>query len=99
MAGSGVRAVFFDADHAEAAAARLRRDGFEAQVRRERFAGEDDDEDQPWALATDAPAGLLELLVEEHDGWVEHDTPPAPPAPLRLPTAPRRAHRGVGGDS
>lgn len=97
--GGGLRAVFFDAEAAEAAAARLRRDGFEVQVRRDRFAGEDDDEDQPWSLVTDAPAGLLELLVEAHDGWVEHDTPPAPVAPLRLPSAPRRAHRGDGPSS
>lgn len=89
----GARGIFFEEGDARAVARQLLSDGYDAEVRRERFAGEDDDEDQPWALVTDAPAGLLELLVEELDGWVEHDAPPAPPAPLRLPTAPRRAHR------
>ncbi|WP_030482822.1 hypothetical protein [Nocardioides aequoreus] len=94
----GFRAVFFSDDDAEAVAARLRADGFAAQVRRDRFAGEDDDEDQPWALVTDAPAGILELLAEQHDGWVEHEAPPTPSVRLDLPRAPRRAHR-PGGDA
>lgn len=99
---TGLRAVFFDEDQAQAAVARLVRDGFEAAVRRERFAGEDDDEDQPWVIVTDAPAGLLELVVEQHDGWVEHEQPARPDVPtqpLHLPRAPRRAHRLDGGPS
>jgi hypothetical protein len=88
-----VRAVFHEEDDARAVVARLRRDGFEADTARERFAGEDDDEDHPWAVVTDAPEFALELLAEEYDGWVDHDAapPPAPPAPpLDLPSAPRR---------
>ncbi|MET0998692.1 MAG: (deoxy)nucleoside triphosphate pyrophosphohydrolase, partial [Marmoricola sp.] len=72
------RGVFFDEEHARAAAARLAQDGFEATCRRQRFAGEDDDEDHPWVVATDAPVVLLELLVEEYDGWLEADEPGPP---------------------
>ena len=87
------RAVFFEEDDARAVLARLRRDGFEASVRREPFAGEDDDEDHPWVVTSaDAPPVLLELLVEERDGWLEADAPPAS-APFELPTAPRRLKR------
>jgi 8-oxo-dGTP diphosphatase len=86
-----VRAIFHEEDEAMAVAARLRTDGFDAEVLRERLAGEDDDEDHPWAVVTDAPAFALEILAEEHDGWVDHDEPPPPPAPpLDLPAAPRR---------
>ena len=69
-----VRAIFFDEDDALAVVARLRADGFEAQVERERLAGEDDDEDHPWAVLSDAPAFMLELLVDAHDGrlWAEN---------------------------
>ncbi|WP_249423788.1 hypothetical protein [Nocardioides coralli] len=87
-----MRGIFFDEDDARAVAARLRVDGYAASVERERLAGEDDDEDHPWAVLTDAPEVLLDLLVEEHDGWLDTggEVPPAPP--LDLPTAPRRHH-------
>ena len=88
-----MRAVFHEEDDARAVVARLRRDGFDADAARERFAGEDDDEDHPWAVVTDAPEFALELLAEEYDGWVDHDVaaPPAPPTPpVDLPSAPRR---------
>ena len=88
-----MKGVFFDEEHARAAVARLVRDGFSATCVRERFAGEDDDEDHPWAVSTDAPEVLLELLVEEYDGWLEPDAPPPPSVPLDLPTAPRRLRR------
>jgi hypothetical protein len=93
-----VRAIFFDEDDARAVVTRLRADGFEAHVERERLAGEDDDEDHPWAVLSDAPAFMLELLVDSHDGWLDEGDPqdaadvPAPP-PLDLPTAPRRIKR------
>jgi hypothetical protein len=48
---------------------------------------------------TDAPEAALDLLVEQHDGWLDvaEDiagdlTEPRPP-PLDLPTSPRRRHR------
>jgi hypothetical protein len=89
-----VRGIFFDEDDARAAVARLRADGYDARVARERFAGEDDDEDHPWAVITDAPPTTLELLVEEYDGWLDpDDAAPAAPQPLDLPTSPRRRHR------
>ena len=90
-----MRAIFFSDDDAEAVAARLRADGFEASVQRERLAGEDDDEDHPWAVVSDAPAFLLEVLVDEHEGWLDEEAArPAPPvAPLDLPTAPKRFKR------
>ena len=88
-----MRGVFFDEGHARAAVARLVRDGFEAGCEAERFAGEDDDEDHPWVVLTDAPRVMLELLVEENDGWLEPDAPPLPTVPLVLPQAPRRVKR------
>lgn len=91
-----MRAIFFEEDSARAVAARLLADGFEAAVARERLAGEDDDEGHPWAVLTDAPQLMVELLVDEHDGWLDVEDAPgaAPaPAPLDLPAAPRRIKR------
>jgi hypothetical protein len=93
-----VRAIFFDEDDAQAVVARLRADGFEARVVRERLAGEDDDEDHPWAVLSDAPAFMLEVLVDTHDGWLDEDGPAsgeqADPLPsLDLPTAPKTIKR------
>jgi hypothetical protein len=93
-----VRGIFFDEDDARAVVARLRSDGFEADLARERLAGEDDDEDHPWAVTTDAPGIALELLVDEHDGWLDADDEARPtdvPAlpPLQLPDAPKRIKR------
>ena len=103
-----MRGVFFDEDHARAVVARLLRDGFDAACEREPFAGEDDDEDHPWAVATDAPEYLLDLLVEEHDGWLDHGDRSAgatgrpgavpPAAPLELPDGPRRVKGHWRGD-
>ena len=73
---------------------RLRADGFEADVERERLAGEDDDEDHPWAVLSDAPAFMLEVLVDSHDGWLDEGEEPSDPLPpLHLPTAPTRIKR------
>ena len=89
-----VRGIFFEEDDARAVVARLTGDGFDAVVVRERLSGEDDDEDHPWAVLTDAPAPVLELLVDEHDGWLDAEPEAAPPpAPLDLPSAPRRSRR------
>ena len=94
-----MRAIFFDEDDAQAVVARLRADGFEARAERERLAGEDDDEGHPWAVVSDAPSFMLEVLVDTHDGWLDEDDgqdgetgPPLPP--LDLPVAPRRIKKG-----
>jgi len=87
-----VRGIFFDEDDARAAALVLTRGGFEATVVRERLAGEDDDEDHPWAVVTDAPMIQLELLVETYDGWLDLDDE-TPADPLPLPDQPRRIKR------
>ena len=84
--------MFWEDDAARAVAETLEDRGFDARLARERFAGEDDDEDHPWVVLTDAPALLVESRLEEYDGWLD-DAPPAdaPPAtPLDLPQAPRR---------
>jgi len=93
-----VRAIFFDEADAHAVVARLLRDGFEAHAVRERLAGEDDDEDHPWAVLSDAPAFMLEVLVDAHDGWLDDDAPDevgpvTPVRPVDLPTEPRRVKR------
>ena len=91
-----VRGIFFDEDDARAVQARLVGDGFDVTLVRDRLAGEDDDEDHPWAVLTDAPQVVLELLVDEYDGWLDEGepSPPATPAaPLDLPAAPKRIKR------
>lgn len=86
-----MRAIFFDEDDAQAVVARLRADGFDARVERERLAGEDDDEDHPWAVVSDAPGLKLEVLVDAHDGWLDEGEEQGPPLPpLDLPASPRR---------
>jgi hypothetical protein len=87
-----VRGIFFDEGDARAAALALTKGGFEATVVRERLAGEDDDEDHPWALITDAPTIQLEMLVETYDGWLDLDEE-TPAAPLPLPDEPKRIKR------
>ncbi len=88
-----MRGVFFDEEHARAAVAKLLHDGFGASCERDRFAGEDDDQDHPWVVSTDAPQVMLEILVEQFDGWLEPDAAPPPSVPLVLPDAPRRVKR------
>lgn len=93
-----MRAIFFDEEHAAVAARRLRRDGYETRIERERLAGEDDDDGHPWAVLSDAPATALELLVDAYDGWLDVDDPvsastPDPVSPPDLPAMPRRHHR------
>lgn len=88
-----MRGIFFDEETVRAVERQLVADGFEVTVTRERYAGEDDDEDHPWAVVTDAPAIVLELLVDQHDGWLDDDVPLDVPAPAPLPDAPKRLHR------
>lgn len=96
-------AVFYTEDDARAVAERLVSQGFTADVARERFAGEDDDEDHAWAVVTDAPRLMLVNILEEYEGWLDVDdpaeigvddthTPPAVrrPQPLDLPQSPTR---------
>lgn len=96
-------AVFYTEDDARAVAERLVSEGFTADVARERFAGEDDDEDHAWAVVTHAPRLMLVNLLEEYDGWLDiedpaemriddTDTPPVVrrPQPLDLPQSPTR---------
>lgn len=91
-----MRGIFFDEDDAHAVARALTVSGWSAEVVRERLAGEDDDEDHPWAVLTDAPAFTFEILIDQHDGWLEEDVvKPAHPElpPLSLPDGPRRIKR------
>lgn len=92
-----MRAIFFDEGDARAVTARLLADGFDARVERERLSGEDDEEGHPWAVVSDAPAFMLELLVDQYDGWLDTEdttaTNDAAPPPLDLPAAPRRIKR------
>lgn len=95
-----VRALFWEEAYAVLVASTLRSDGFAVQTGRERLAGEDDDEDHAWVVVTDAPAMMVELLVEEYDGWLDESpaTPESrPPAPLDLPDGPRRSQGGTEG--
>lgn len=90
---AGARGIFFDEGDARTAARRLEADGYTAEVARERLAGEDDDEDHPWAVLSDAPVLVLEMVVDRcDDAWLDVEEPPparSPEAPT-LPSAPRR---------
>lgn len=91
-----MRVVFHERDEAERVVVRLRADGFRADLVRERFAGEDDDEGHPWSVLTDAPEIVVEVVAEEYDGWVDHEDVPGVPQPsqgLDLPDGPRRIKR------
>lgn len=95
-----MRGIFFDEDQARAVVARLLGDGYDATLTRERLAGEDDDEDHPWAVQSDAPEPVLDLLVDEYDGWLDqeheadlHKPDASLPGPLPLPTEPKRIKR------
>ena len=96
QAPSTRRIIVFDRDDAESVVQRLRHDGFDAHVERERLHGEDDDEDHPWAVLTDAPTLVAEVLTDEYDGWLDEDEEQedtSAGSPLDLPTAPRRIKR------
>ena len=90
-----MRGIFFDEDQARAVVGRLLADGYDGRLVRERLAGEDDDEDHPWAVTTDAPELVLDLLVDTYDGWLDtEDVDPGPVAPpLDLPSSPLRIKR------
>ncbi|MCW2785701.1 MAG: hypothetical protein JWP74_2218 [Marmoricola sp.] len=91
-----MRGIFFDEESARGAERKLVADGYQVELTRVRFAGEDDDEGHPWAITTDAPEIVLELLVDRYDGWLDDEvveTPRPVLAPEPLPDAPRRRHR------
>ncbi len=88
-----MRAIFFDGDDARRAVRRLVAGGFHASAERERLAGEDDDEGHPWAVVSDAPDFMVELLVEELDGWLDREVTETGLPPLDLPAAPKRIKR------
>ena len=85
-----MRAIFFEEDDARQVVRRLVADGFEAAAERERLAGEDDDEGHPWAVVTAAPDFQVELLVDDHDGWLDTETGTPSAPPIVLPAAPKR---------
>ncbi len=100
-----MRGIFFDEDDAREVERLLSNDGYEVALSRVRYAGEDDDEGHPWAVSSDAPAIVLEVLVDRFDGWLDEDPDPAwappstPAVPLDLPGAPKRHHHPPGSGS
>ncbi|NEA35111.1 hypothetical protein [Streptomyces sp. SID13031] len=90
--GEQVVAYFWEREDADAVAGRI-----DAVVRRDRFQGEDDDEDHPWMVLVPADADLavVEPLVTQYDGWLDAGAAAAPPVePPPLPTAPKRLKKG-----
>ncbi len=91
-----VQDVWFDEmDDAEAFVAALDEAGYASSVRREMFAGEEDDEDLASVVAVEPWDAVAADLADEAGGWVppEPDGPPAPVVPLELPTQPKRLKR------
>jgi len=92
------RAIFFDEDDAVSVEQHLLGNGWSALRSRDKFQGEDDDEDHPWVVTTNAPEFVVELLVDEYDGWLDtadtvdtaNDTSIAPEP---LPSARKRIKR------
>jgi hypothetical protein len=87
--GEQVVAYFWERADADEVAERIG-----ATVRRDRFQGEDDDEDHPWMVLVpaDAEIAVVEPLVTRYDGWLDAGDAGAPPTvePPPLPTAPKR---------
>ncbi|MDF1603966.1 hypothetical protein [Nocardioides sp. YIM 152315] len=92
-----MRGIFFDEEHARTVVTRLVAAGYSARAERERLAGEDDDEDHPWAVVSDAPELVLDVLVDEYDGWLDADDHVPVHPPLELPTESRKIKRPSGG--
>jgi hypothetical protein len=44
-------------------------------------------------VLSDAPELVMEMLVDEYDGWLDADDIPLTPAPLDLPSEPKRIKR------
>ncbi|MEV8378339.1 hypothetical protein AB0P21_36715 [Kribbella sp. NPDC056861] len=89
--GEQLVAYFWEREDADVVAGLLG-----AVARRDRFQGEDDDEDHPWVvlIPADADSAVVEPLVSDHDGWLDDgaaETPPVEPPPL--PIAPKRLKR------
>jgi 8-oxo-dGTP pyrophosphatase MutT (NUDIX family) len=87
-----VQAAFADRGDAEAALAELGEPA--ARLLRDRFAGEDDDEDVAWLVEAPAAArGRLGELADRHAGELVAEQHTAPVAPAPLPAAPKRIKR------
>lgn len=85
-------AYFWEQEDAEAVASRLG-----GVVRRDRFHGEDDDEDHPWIVVLRAvDAGEAGDVVSEYDGWVARDDTAGEVAGVPLPEAPKRLKNPPG---
>lgn len=85
-----MRATFHDSGDAASLVETLTLAGFEAGVRQERFAGEDDGEATVHVVYTDAPAEEVDELIEGLDAWVEESSPLIEQPAADLPTQPRR---------
>ncbi|HWU32190.1 MAG TPA: hypothetical protein VN108_04905 [Marmoricola sp.] len=92
------KVVLFEESDAHAVARALTANGFSTRVDQLPFAGEDDDEDHPWAVWTDAPHVMLELAADEFDGWVVYEDPRHEHRSicLRRPSAGRRSSDAEG---
>lgn len=88
-----------EADEAQELFDALATSGYAAEVTRERFAGEDDDEAILHVVSTDAPAELVGELIEDSDAWLEISDPMSGTSAAvesdELPTQPRKL-RGTG---
>lgn len=85
--------IYFDTeeDAAELIAA-LAAEGFTTSLLPEGFAGEDDSEDRAWALHVEPFDDRVVAMVDVYGGWLPGDERLAP-APLDLPSAPKRLKR------
>jgi hypothetical protein len=75
-------AYFWEQEDAEAVADRLG-----GVIRRERFHGEDDDEDHPWVVVLPE---VDEDVLDEYGGWLEPTAEHPTMAPPPLPSEPKR---------
>lgn len=83
-------AIYFDTDDdATELVKALQAEGYQTDLHRESFAGEDDSEDRAWLLTVEPFDDRVVEMVDVYGGWMPEDER-LPADPPTLPDSPRR---------